>query len=111
MQYRTDPRSGNELSVLSFGCMRFTKSLAGSFGFSIGKPIGEDKIEKLIKQTLDLRIRSFSLSNPDQIDQGEIKNRVLNEFASHSRDFSHELTAFMILDVRNKMCKLLEYMV
>ena len=26
MQYRTDPKSGNKLSVLGFGCMRFPKS-------------------------------------------------------------------------------------
>ena len=25
MQYRTDPRSGNQLSVLGYGCMRFTR--------------------------------------------------------------------------------------
>ena len=25
MQYRIDPKSGNKLSVLGFGCMRFTK--------------------------------------------------------------------------------------
>ena len=29
MQYRTDPRSGNTLSVLGFGCMRFPSSALG----------------------------------------------------------------------------------
>jgi predicted aldo/keto reductase-like oxidoreductase len=32
MRYRIGPRSGNRLSVLGFGCMRFSKSLASSFG-------------------------------------------------------------------------------
>lgn len=37
MQYRTDPKSGNQISVLGFGCMRFTKK---------GKNIDQEKAER-----------------------------------------------------------------
>ncbi len=59
MQYRTDPRSGNKLSVLGFGCMRFSGSLRSSFGFGIGKGYDEKKIEKLLVDAVDKGINYF----------------------------------------------------
>ena len=51
MQYRKDVRSGNELSVLGFGCMRFPSSVPGA--------IDEKATEKLILQALDQGINYF----------------------------------------------------
>ncbi len=50
MQYRRDPKSGNELSVLGYGCMRFTK-----------KGVGIDKVkaEKELAHAIDLGINYF----------------------------------------------------
>ena len=45
MQYVTDPKSGNKLSVLGFGCMRF--------------PFDRDKIEKLIIEAVNSGINYF----------------------------------------------------
>jgi len=59
MQYRVDPRSGNKLSVLGFGCMRFSKSLSASFGFHIGKSFDEKKIEKMLVDAVDRGINYF----------------------------------------------------
>lgn len=43
MQYRTDPRSGNRLSVLGFGLMRLPRGLAG---------IDQDKVTALVRQAV-----------------------------------------------------------
>lgn len=59
MQYRTDPRSGNRLSALGFGCMRFSKSLSASFGLSVGKPFDERKVEELLVNAIDRGINYF----------------------------------------------------
>jgi len=44
MKYRTDPKSGNQLSVLGFGCMRFPRG--------INAKIDIDKTEKLIMSAI-----------------------------------------------------------
>lgn len=59
MQYRVDPRSGNKLSVLGFGCMRFSKSLSASFGLKVGKAFDEKKIEKLLVEAVDAGVNYF----------------------------------------------------
>lgn len=59
MQYRIDPKSGNSLSILGFGCMRFSKSLSASFGLSLGKPFDDKKIEKLVLEAIDKGINYF----------------------------------------------------
>lgn len=60
MQYRTDPITGNQLSQLGFGCMRFTNSLASSFGLSLRKkPFDEKKIEELLLKAIDGGINYF----------------------------------------------------
>ncbi len=51
MQYRTDSKSKNELSILGFGCMRFPSSIPGV--------IDEKATEKLILQALDEGINYF----------------------------------------------------
>lgn len=56
MNYRTNPRNGHKLSILGFGCMRFTGSLVGSFG---GGKIDEEKIEHLIKDAVAQGINYF----------------------------------------------------
>ncbi|MCL1847970.1 MAG: aldo/keto reductase [Coriobacteriia bacterium] len=50
MQYRVDPRSGNQLSVLSFGCMRFPRRVA---------PIDRTQTEKLILKAIERGINYF----------------------------------------------------
>ncbi|MCL2882119.1 MAG: aldo/keto reductase [Coriobacteriia bacterium] len=50
MQYRSDPRSGNELSVLGFGCMRLPRS-AGR--------IDLDKTEALLRQAIEAGVNYF----------------------------------------------------
>ncbi len=57
MQYRINPKNGDKLSILGLGCMRFTGSLAGSFG--IGGKIDEEKIEHLIKASVDQGVNYF----------------------------------------------------
>jgi predicted aldo/keto reductase-like oxidoreductase len=45
MQYRTDLRSGNKLSVLGFGCMRFPRTVTGQFDYA--------KTERLLLDALE----------------------------------------------------------
>ena len=47
MNYRTNPKNGDKLSILGFGCMRFADSLAGSFG--MGKKADPEKAGELAK--------------------------------------------------------------
>jgi predicted aldo/keto reductase-like oxidoreductase len=44
MQYRTDQRSGNELSILGFGCMRYPRKIAG---------VDKEKTEELLLSAID----------------------------------------------------------
>lgn len=50
MQYRLDPKSGNRLSVLGYGCMRFTKK---------GGVINQAKAEREMAHAIDLGINYF----------------------------------------------------
>lgn len=50
MQYRIDPKSGNKLSVLGYGCMRFTKK---------GMSINVEKAEAEMKYAIDLGVNYF----------------------------------------------------
>ncbi len=50
MQYRTNQKNGDELSVLGFGCMRFTKN---------GNTIDQEKAEREMKKALDLGVNYF----------------------------------------------------
>lgn len=50
MQYRIDPKSGNKLSILGFGCMRFPRNL---------DKIDMAKTEKLITAAVDKGINYF----------------------------------------------------
>ncbi|MCL2508691.1 MAG: aldo/keto reductase [Oscillospiraceae bacterium] len=51
MQYRIDPKTGNKLSALGFGCMRFPKGIAGQ--------IDIDKSAALIKSAVDRGMNYF----------------------------------------------------
>ena len=55
MQYRTNPRNGDKLSILGFGCMRFTGNEMRSF---VGKP-NPQKAEQLIKTAIDKGVNFF----------------------------------------------------
>lgn len=46
MQYRTDPRSGNTLSVLGFGCMRFPSSALGRIDMKAAEALVLDAVEQ-----------------------------------------------------------------
>ena len=48
MQYRIDPRSGNRLSVLGYGCMRFTRN-----GMNIDQAKAEKEMEYAISQGIN----------------------------------------------------------
>jgi predicted aldo/keto reductase-like oxidoreductase len=50
MQYREDPRTGNKLSILGFGCMRFRRGISG---------IDQSKAEKLIVQAIEAGVNYF----------------------------------------------------
>ena len=50
MQYRTDPKSGNKLSILGFGCMRFPRSL---------NHIDLVKSEKLVLKAIENGVNYF----------------------------------------------------
>ena len=50
MQYRDDKRSGNRLSVLGFGCMRFPNRLGA---------IDQDATEELILQAVERGVNYF----------------------------------------------------
>ncbi len=50
MQYRTNQKNGQELSVLGFGCMRFTRRGAG---------IDQKKANRELKRALDLGVNYF----------------------------------------------------
>jgi predicted aldo/keto reductase-like oxidoreductase len=51
MQYRIDPKSGNALSVLGFGCMRFPRGVTAQ--------IDAEKTEKLILAAIDGGVNYF----------------------------------------------------
>ena len=51
MQYRDDPKSGNKLSILGFGCMRFPRDLNAK--------INADKVEKLIGTAIENGVNYF----------------------------------------------------
>lgn len=56
MQYRIDPKSGNRLSVLGFGCMRFGGSdLVSSFSGKFDRA----RAEKLITSAVNMGINYF----------------------------------------------------
>ena len=50
MQYRIDPKNGQSLSVLGFGCMRFTRK---------GGQIDQEKADREMKLALDLGVNYF----------------------------------------------------
>lgn len=50
MQYREDKRSGNKLSVLGFGCMRFPYRLGA---------IDQEAVERLVLQAMDYGVNYF----------------------------------------------------
>ena len=50
MQCRTDPKSGNKLSIFGFGCMRFSRNLGR---------IDMKKTESLILETIEKGINYF----------------------------------------------------
>ena len=50
MQYRTDPKSGSKISVLGFGCMRFTKR---------GKGIDQAKAEEEMLTAIEGGVNYF----------------------------------------------------
>ncbi|MBR0600571.1 aldo/keto reductase [Sinanaerobacter chloroacetimidivorans] len=50
MQYRLDPKSGNKLSILGFGCMRFPRNLS---------QIDLNKTEKLILKAIENGVNYF----------------------------------------------------
>ena len=50
MQYRTNPRNGDALSALGFGCMRFTRRGGG---------IDQEKANREMKRALDLGVNYF----------------------------------------------------
>ena len=50
MQYRTDPKNQESLSVLGFGCMRFTRR---------GGQIDQKKADREMKRALDLGVNYF----------------------------------------------------
>ena len=50
MQYRTDPKTGNSLSALGYGCMRFTKR---------GAAIDQEKANREMKLALDSGVNYF----------------------------------------------------
>ncbi len=50
MQYRLDPKSGNKLSVLGYGCMRFTRK---------GKNIDQAKAEKEMAYAIEQGVNYF----------------------------------------------------
>ncbi len=50
MQYRIDPKSGNRLSVLGYGCMRFTRK---------GKGIDQEKAEKEMAYAIEQGVNYF----------------------------------------------------
>ena len=55
MNYRSNPRNGDKLSILGFGCMRFTGDELQSF---VGKP-NPQKAEKLIMSAIDKGVNFF----------------------------------------------------
>ena len=75
MQYRKDLRSGKELSVLGFGCMRFPNSVPGA--------IDEKATEKLILQALDEGINYFDTAyiypNSEQVLGSIIERNALRD--------------------------------
>ncbi len=50
MQYRLDPKSGNRLSVLGYGCMRFTRK---------GKDIDQEKAEREMAYAIEMGVNYF----------------------------------------------------
>jgi len=50
MQYRTDPKSGNQLSALGFGCMRFPRSVTG---------VDLDKTAALLQSAVERGVNYF----------------------------------------------------
>jgi len=50
MQYRLDERSGNKLSILGFGCMRFSRGISG---------IDAQKAEQLILRAIETGVNYF----------------------------------------------------
>ena len=46
MQYRTDTKTGNELSILGFGCMRFPRSRGGRIDFNKSEEMVVDAVNR-----------------------------------------------------------------
>ena len=50
MQYRTNPKNGQQLSALGFGCMRFTRKGGG---------IDQEKANRELRRALELGVNYF----------------------------------------------------
>ena len=46
MQFRTDPKSGNELSALGFGCMRFPRGITGQVDLDKAAALVQSAVER-----------------------------------------------------------------
>ena len=76
MQYRTNPRNGQPLPVLGFGCMRFTRK---------GGVIDQEKANREMKLALDRGVNYFDPAyayNGSEEALGEIVER--NNLREHS---------------------------
>jgi predicted aldo/keto reductase-like oxidoreductase len=70
MQYRIDPKSGDRLSILGFGCMRFPRGFAAR--------IDMEKTEKLILSAIDRGVNYFDTAyvyNDSETTLGEILHK------------------------------------
>ena len=86
MTYRTNPNTGDTVSILGYGCMRFPT--LGMANGSDDQTLDQEAINKLVDRALEAGVNYFDTS--PAYCQGQSEKAIGTALARHPRDRSEE---------------------